>query len=104
MDATTTFFDCPAYIDRYGTERCGLPAEVEDRFTLGSTDGAVTGVKIRCPRGHWFSGAVDALLPSLGHEWRQGQERREVREEGRPLTAAEAVVQDRGVAQAAGGG
>lgn len=56
-----TFFDCPAYLDWEGTARCGLPAAVEDRYTLGSTNGAVTGVKIRCPHGHWFSGPVDAL-------------------------------------------
>ena len=61
MDATTTFLDCPAFIGRDGTARCGLPAAVEHRYTLGSTDGAVTGVKIRCPRGHWFSGPVDVL-------------------------------------------
>ena len=72
MDAGTTFFDCPAYLDRDGTARCGLPAAVEDRYTLGSTDGAVTGVKIRCPQGHWFSGPVDALImhaaPALSRE------------------------------------
>jgi hypothetical protein len=95
MDANAVFIDCPAYADRYGTERCGLPAEIEDRYPLGSTDGAVTGVKIRCPRGHWFSGAVDALLPSLRHG---GRDRRDGRERGRPLVAAEAVVQDRSVA------
>jgi len=62
MDADTFFFlDCPAYTDRNGTVRCGLPAAVEDRYTLGSTDGTVTGVRIRCPAGHWFSGPVDAL-------------------------------------------
>jgi len=61
MDAAKIFLDCPAYIDRDGTARCGLPAAVEDRYTLGSTDGAVTGVRIRCPVGHWFSGPVDAL-------------------------------------------
>ena len=61
MDSDTAFFDCPAYIDRDGTARCGLPAAVEYRYRLGSTDGAVTAVKIRCPQGHWFSGPVDAL-------------------------------------------
>ncbi|WP_300608102.1 hypothetical protein [Trebonia sp.] len=61
MDADTIFLDCPAYTDPRGTARCGLPAAVEDRYRLGSTDGAVTGVRIRCPRGHWFSGPVDAL-------------------------------------------
>ena len=61
MDSDTAFFDCPAYIDRDGTARCDLPAAVEHRYRLGSTDGAVTAVKIRCPQGHWFSGPVDAL-------------------------------------------
>jgi hypothetical protein len=61
MDASTTFFDCPAYLDRDGTARCGLPAVIEDRYTLGSTDGAVTSVKIRCPKGHWFSGPAEVL-------------------------------------------
>ncbi len=61
MDADSIFLDCPAYTDRNGTTRCGLPTAVEDRYTLGSTDGAVTGVRIRCPAGHWFSGPVDAL-------------------------------------------
>jgi hypothetical protein len=61
MDADTTFFDCPAYLNGDGTVRCGLPAAVEDSYTLGSTDGPVTSVKIRCPQGHWFSGPVDSL-------------------------------------------
>ena len=26
------FLDCPAYLDRDGTLRCALPAEVEDRY------------------------------------------------------------------------
>jgi hypothetical protein len=61
MNADATFIDCPAYVHRRGTARCGLPAAVEDRYTLDSTDGPVTAVRIRCPRGHWFSGPVDAL-------------------------------------------
>lgn len=61
MDASTTFLDCPAYLDKDGTTRCGLPGAVEGWYTLGSTDGTVTGVKIRCPAGHWFSGPADAL-------------------------------------------
>jgi hypothetical protein len=65
MDARTTFLDCPAYMNGDGTVRCGLPAVVEDSYTLGSTDGAVTSVKIHCPAGHWFSGPVSALtLPA----------------------------------------
>jgi len=42
--------------------RCGLPAEVEDRYTLTSTDGPLEGAKIRCPRGHWFSGPLESLV------------------------------------------
>lgn len=61
MDASTTFLDCPAYLNGDGTVRCGLPAAVEDSYTLGSTDGPVTSVKIQCPAGHWFNGPVSAL-------------------------------------------
>jgi hypothetical protein len=33
---------------------CGLPAEVEYRTALPSTDGPVEHVKTRCVIGHWF--------------------------------------------------
>jgi hypothetical protein len=33
---------------------CGLPAEILERFHLGSTAGAVEHVKVRCVTGHWF--------------------------------------------------
>ena len=36
------FLDCPAYLDRDGTRRCGLPAEVEDQYTMPSTGGPVS--------------------------------------------------------------
>ena len=61
MDANTTFLDCPAYMNEDGTVRCGLPAVVEDSYTLDSTDGPVASVKIQCPTGHWFNGPVAAL-------------------------------------------
>jgi hypothetical protein len=61
MDTWARFLDCPAYLDRHGTERCGLPAVVEDRYTVESLDGPLDSVRIRCPRGHWFNGPVDAL-------------------------------------------
>ena len=61
MDASATFLDCPAYMNENGTVRCGLPAVVEDSYTLDSTDGPVTSVKIQCPAGHWFSGPVAVL-------------------------------------------
>jgi len=61
MDTWTKFLDCPAYLDRHGTERCGLPAVIEDRYEIRSLDGPLDSVRIRCPRGHWFNGPVDAL-------------------------------------------
>ena len=61
MDARTTFLDCPAYMNEDGTVRCGLPAAVEDSYTLASTDGPVMSVKIQCPARHWFNGPVSAL-------------------------------------------
>jgi hypothetical protein len=61
MNTEVTFVDCPAYMDRHGTVRCGLPAEVEYRYTVGSLEGLLEGAKIRCPRGHWFNGPIEAL-------------------------------------------
>ena len=55
------FLDCPAYTDQERTARCGLPAEVRCRFTMRSTDGPLESVMIRCPVGHWFTGAVESL-------------------------------------------
>jgi hypothetical protein len=34
------FLNCPACLDREGTVRCGLPAEVRCRFTMRSTEAA----------------------------------------------------------------
>jgi len=55
------FMDCPEFADRHGTARCALPAAVEYRYTVSSMEGLLESVKIRCPRGHWFSGPVEAL-------------------------------------------
>ncbi len=55
------FLDCPAYLDANGASRCGLPAEVQDRYTVTSTDGPLESVRIRCPRGHWFNGPVESM-------------------------------------------
>jgi hypothetical protein len=40
---------------------CGLPAEVRDRFSLASTEGAVAHVALGCLGGHFFRMAVDRL-------------------------------------------
>jgi len=61
MDASAMFLDCPAYMDKSGSVRCGLPAEVEDRYLMRSTDGPLESARIRCPRGHWFNGPVESL-------------------------------------------
>jgi hypothetical protein len=70
VDDSVEFVDCPAYSDKHGTIRCGLPAEVEDRYTMTSTDGPLDSARIRCPRGHWFNGPIEvfsrASEPGLG--------------------------------------
>jgi hypothetical protein len=62
MNADMMFLDCPAYRDRRGTARCGLPAEVEYWYTLGSTDGPLDCAKIRCPADHVFNGPLESLI------------------------------------------
>lgn len=61
MDADVMFLDCPAYMDKHGAVRCGLPAEVEHRYTVRSTEGPLESARIRCPRGHWFNGPIESL-------------------------------------------
>jgi hypothetical protein len=61
MEAETMFLDCPAYLDRQGTARCGLPAEVECWYTMTSTDGPLESARVRCPDGHVFNGPVESL-------------------------------------------
>jgi hypothetical protein len=56
------FMDCPEYLDRGGAARCGLPAAVEYRYTVMSSEGLLESAKIRCPRDHVFNGPVEALL------------------------------------------
>jgi hypothetical protein len=70
MGTSPRFFDCPAYLNNSGSARCGLPAEVEDEYTLQSTDGPLAGVRIRCPRRHYFNGLAEALkLPVSRDTW-----------------------------------
>lgn len=61
MERQTEFLDCPAYLDEAGSARCGLPAHVEFRYVMGSTDGLLESAKIRCPGGHWFNGPIGWL-------------------------------------------
>jgi hypothetical protein len=68
MEVSIMFVDCPAYLDDRGSVRCGLPAEVEGRYAMRSTDETLESARIRCPRGHWFNGPVDFLtLPQQSH-------------------------------------
>jgi hypothetical protein len=55
------FVDCPAYMNSDGSVRCGLPAFIEDRHSLSSTDGALESMRIQCARDHWFYGTVESL-------------------------------------------
>ena len=68
------FLDCPAYLDRHGTVRCGLPAEVEYRYTMTSTDGLLESARIRCPDDHVFNGPVEALTGVKDREQAAGLE------------------------------
>jgi hypothetical protein len=38
---------------------CLRQAEIVDRFTLASTDGPATHVKVRCETGHWYTVLVE---------------------------------------------
>ena len=55
------FLACPAYMDRGGAVRCGVPAEVTCRFIMDSADVPVESVMIRCPSGHCFNGPIEFL-------------------------------------------
>ena len=61
MDGQAMLVDCPAFLGRDGAVRCGLPAEVEAQYRIGSTDGPLDSARIRCPQGHWFNGPIEAL-------------------------------------------
>jgi hypothetical protein len=48
---------------------CDVPAEVTERFSLGSTDGPVSHIALSCAAGHhfrmpadWLPGCAQALL------------------------------------------
>ena len=62
MEHQATFPDCPAYVGGDRAVRCGLPAEVEMQYSVGSTDGPLDSARIRCPRGHWFNGHIESLI------------------------------------------
>jgi hypothetical protein len=67
VESQMMFLDCPAYLDEDGTQRCGLPAEVTARVTMGSTRGPIESVKICCPSGHRFHGPIEFLTMPAAH-------------------------------------
>jgi hypothetical protein len=44
---------------------CGVPAEIQQRRMLPSTDGPVEHAKIRCLAGHWFFMDLAALRTAV---------------------------------------
>ncbi len=66
MEISVAFVDCPGYLDQHGAARCGLPAVVEDRYAMTSTDGPLESARIRCPRGHCFNGPLESLTWEKG--------------------------------------
>lgn len=72
MESQPMFFNCPAYAGNDGAAPCGLPAEVEMRYTVRSTDGPLEGARIRCPRGHWFNGPIEFLTVKSEEEHAPG--------------------------------
>ncbi len=72
MNTDVMFLDCPAYLDEDGTQRCGRPAEVSDRYPMGSTSGPIENVKICCPSGHRFNGPIEFLTVPAAHGARTG--------------------------------
>jgi hypothetical protein len=67
MGSSMMFLDCPAYLDQEGTVRCGLPAEVQYRYIMESSDRPVESVMTRCPSGHCFKGPIEFLGPQIRH-------------------------------------
>ena len=64
--------DCPAWLDKDGAIRCGLPAEVRRRYITRSTDGPLESAMIRCPAGHWFNGPIEYLTREGSDKHPQG--------------------------------
>jgi hypothetical protein len=67
MNRQLMFLDCPAYLDEHRSRRCGLPAEVQRRFIMDSTDGPLESAMIRCPAGHVFNGPIEFLSCDKRH-------------------------------------
>jgi len=45
---------------------CGLPADITERFSLSSTDGAVEHVVLACVDGHYFRMPAEMLSSHAG--------------------------------------
>ena len=95
MESQIMFLDCPAFMDKEGTVRCGLPAEMKARYTMRSTDGPLESAMISCPSGHFFNGPIEFLR--CNQRW--GRTSQEVAP-GTPENARE-MTNRRGAADAA---
>ena len=60
VEGGQTAMSCGQWVDDEGT-RCGLPAEILDRYTVESTTGQVEHVKTRCVDRHRLNCSVDYL-------------------------------------------
>ena len=76
MESHPMFLDRPAYLDQRGNVRCRLPAHVERRFKLSSTNGSLESALISCPAGHSFQAPIEFLSPQTRQPleacWRSG--------------------------------
>ena len=57
----------PGLPDQDGAVGCGLPAEVNCRFTMRTTDGPLECTMVRCATGHQFNGRPNLLLRCPGY-------------------------------------
>jgi hypothetical protein len=56
---------------------CDVPAEITERFSLPSTDGAVDHIVVRCAGGHCFRMAADRLPSHQQQEQPHGNQQPE---------------------------
>ena len=52
MDSHATFLNCPAYMDKDGGTRCGLPAEIAANLALPIASAADAEADLKLSPGH----------------------------------------------------
>jgi hypothetical protein len=63
---------------------CDAPAEIVDRCAVGSTDGPIEHVRIRCVRRHWFFLPVVTVAEAAGRPRPPARDARPAAGPGRP--------------------